>query len=222
LIKTGAGQLTFSGTGNYTGATTVSAGTLLLSGTLISGGSVTVANAATLNLAYGTLTSGTTVVNAGGELIDCGTINGSLVNNGTVLSNCGGTVTVSGSVTNSGTMMITDATTMQVGGTFTNNGLLDIMTGGPVLPAKFVNNGTVLNSTLVKVKSIAETSSTLTISIQTYPGHTYQLQGESALNGSWANVTNNVTSQTNGNGVMTFTLTNLVGNSQFYRIEAGP
>jgi hypothetical protein len=169
------------------------------------------------------LTSGTATVNAGSELIDCGTINGSLVNKGTVISNCGGAVTVSGSVTNSGTMMITNDTTMQVGGTFTNNGLLDIMTGGPVLPAKFVNNGTVLNSSLVKVNSVAETSSTLTISIQTYPGHTYQLQSEASLaNPAWTNVTNNVTSQTNGNGVMTFSLTNVPGTSQFYRIQVGP
>jgi autotransporter-associated beta strand protein len=223
LIKTGAGQLTLSASSSYSAATTVSAGTLLLSGTLVSGGGVTVANAATLNLAYGTLTSGTATVNAGSELIDCGTINGSLVNKGTVISNCGGAVTVSGSVTNSGTMMITNDTTMQVGGTFTNNGLLDIMTGGPVLPAKFVNNGTVLNSSLVKVNSVAETSSTLTISIQTYPGHTYQLQSEASLaNPAWTNVTNNVTSQTNGNGVMTFSLTNVPGTSQFYRIQVGP
>jgi len=223
LIKTGTGQLTLNGTGSYTGATIVSAGTLVLSGTIVSGGGVTVGNAATLKLTYGTLISGTTTINAGGELIDCGTINGSLVNKGTVVSNCGGAVTVSGSVTNSGTMMITNDTTMQVGGTFTNNGLLDIMTGGPILPLKFVNNGTVLNSSLVKVNSVAETSSTLTISIQTYPGHTYQFQSEASLaDPGWADVTGNVTTQTGSNGVMTFSLTNVAGKSQFYRVQVGP
>jgi len=81
----------------------------------------------------------------------------------------------------------------------------------------------VLNSSLVKVENVAETSSTLTIAIQTYPGHTYQLQSETSLtNPAWADVTSNVTTQTNGNGVMTFTLTNVTGNSQFYRIQVGP
>jgi hypothetical protein len=91
------------------------------------------------------------------------------------------------------------------------------------LPAKFLNNGTVLDSSLVKVKSLAVTGAGLTVAIQTYPGHTYQLQSEASLAASnGANGTGNVTTQTDGNGVMTFTLTDLAANSRFYRIQVGP
>jgi hypothetical protein len=67
------------------------------------------------------------------------------------------------------------------------------------------------------------TATGLTVSIQTYPGHTYQLQSEASLTGStWADVTSNVTTQTDGNGVMTFSIINLAPGSQFYRIQVGP
>jgi len=223
LVKTGAGILTLGGSGNYTGATTVSAGTLLIAGTVTSGNNVTVQNAATLDVSAGTLTSATTTVASGGTLINDGTINGALVNNGTVLSNSGATMAVSGNVTNNGTTRITGGTTLAVSGTFTNNGILDIMTGSPTLPAKFVNNGTVLNSSLVEVKSVGMTAAGLTIAIQTYAGHTYQLQGAASLtNPVWVNVTANFTTQTNGNGLMTYTLTNIPGGFQYYRIQVGP
>lgn len=221
IITDGGGVVTLSGSSSYSGATTVAAGTLALTGTL-SSGNVEVQNGATFNISEAKLTAGTTTIDAGGTLIGCGTINGAVVNNGTVLSECGGVLTIGGSVTNNGTLRITNGGTLAVSGTFTNNGILDIMTGAPVLPAHFVNNGTVLNSSLVTVSGITETPTALTISIQTYPGHTYQLQSEASLNATWANVTNNVTTQTNGSGVVTFTLTNVPAVSQFYRVQVGP
>jgi hypothetical protein len=54
------------------------------------------------------LTAATTTIDAGGTLIGCGTINGAVVNNGTVLSECGGVLTISGNVTNNGTLRITN------------------------------------------------------------------------------------------------------------------
>jgi len=93
------------------------------------------------------------------------------------------------------------------------------MTGAQTLPAGFVNNGTVLYPSLVKVKNITATTSALTFSIQTYTGHTYQLQSATSLsNPAWANVTANVGTQTNGSGVMTFTLSAIPASPQFFRI----
>lgn len=224
FTKTGGGTLTLSASSNYTGATVVSSGTLLITGTVTSGGNVTVQNGATLNLASGTLTTGTITVASGGTLIDDGVINGSVVNNGNIFTNSGGAVTISGNVTNNGSFTITNDSTMNTGGTFTNYGILDIMTGAQTLPTNFINDGTVLNVSLVKVQSFAMTSaSNFTISIQTYPNHTYQLQSAPSLSATaWANVTTNVTSQTNGSGVMTFSLTNVTGRSQFFRLGVGP
>jgi autotransporter-associated beta strand protein len=224
LIKTGAGQLTLNGTGSYTGVTNVSAGTLLITGTINSGSNVTVQAGATLGVTAGTLTSGTTTISAGGTLVDNGTVNGLIINQGSIFSNSGGTVTINGNVTNNGTVTVTNGTTLSTTGTFTNYGIFDIMTGAQTLPARFVNNGTVLNSSLVKVKSFAMTSSSgLAIAIQTYPNHTYQFQSETSLgNPAWINVSTNITTATDGNGVMTFSLTNLAGNSRFYRIQVGP
>jgi autotransporter-associated beta strand protein len=222
LTTAGGGLVTLSGSSSYSGATTVAAGTMVLSGTLTSG-NVEVRNTATLDLSAAKLTAPTTTVDSGGTLVACGTINGAVVNNGTIDSDCGGVLTITGNVTNNGTTRITDGGSIVANGVFTNNGILDIMTGNSALPANFVNNGTVLNSSLVKVKSLAMTATGLTVSIQTYPGHTYQLQSEASLTGStWADVTSNVTTQTDGNGVMTFSIINLAPGSQFYRIQVGP
>ena len=218
LIKTGAGLLTLSGSSNYSGGTVVASGSMALTGTL-AGGNVTIQNSATLSVSAGALTAATTTVSAGGTLLDNGTITGAVVNNGTILSNGGGVKTVTGSVTNNGLIIVTNGTTFGATGTFTNNGTLDIMTGAQTLPAGFVNNGTVLYPSLVKVKNITATTSALTFSIQTYTGHTYQLQSATSLsNPAWANVTANVGTQTNGSGVMTFTLSAIPASPQFFRI----
>jgi formylmethanofuran dehydrogenase subunit C len=187
---------------------------------ILAGGNVSVQSGGALNISGGSLTAATTTVSAGGSLIDDGALTTALTNNGTVFANTGSVVTVTGSIINNGTVIVTNGTAFDSSGTFTNNGILDIMTGWPDLPPRFVNNGTVLTSSVVKVKGVTFTGTGgMTIVIQTYTGHTYQLQSESSLKSTWANVTGNVTTQTDGNGVMTFTLSNVTGNSLFYRIQ---
>jgi len=222
LIKTGAGLLTLSGSSNYSGGTVVNSGTMVLAGTL-TGGSLSVQSGGAFDLSGGALTAATTTISAGGALIDDGALTTALTNNGTVYANTGSVVTVTGSIVNNGTVIVTNGTAFDSSGTFTNNGILDIMTGWPILPPRFVNNGIVLTASVVKVKNVAFAGTGgMTIAIQTFTGHTYQLQSESSLNSTWTNVTNNVTTQTNGSGVMTFTLTNVTPGSQFYRIQVGP
>jgi len=194
----------------------------VLAGTL-TGGSLSVQSGGAFDLSGGALTAATTTISAGGALIDDGALTTALTNNGTVYANTGSVVTVTGSIVNNGTVIVTNGTAFDSSGTFTNNGILDIMTGWPILPPRFVNNGIVLTASVVKVKNVAFAGTGgMTIAIQTFTGHTYQLQSESSLNSTWTNVTNNVTTQTNGSGVMTFTLTNVTPGSQFYRIQVGP
>ena len=58
LVKNGAGYLLLSGSGTYTGATTVNAGTLEIQGHSGAEGSITVAQGATLKYGYSTVGSG--------------------------------------------------------------------------------------------------------------------------------------------------------------------
>src|SRR5262249_9648402 len=79
LTKNGVGTWTLSGENIYTGATTVNGGSLIVDGSI---------------------SSAQTVVNAGGLLGGNGTLNGDLLNSGTVSpGNSPGTLTVAGNYT---------------------------------------------------------------------------------------------------------------------------
>jgi rhamnogalacturonan endolyase len=95
ITKVGAGAWTLSGTNNYSGPTQVGAGTLQVAGAINTTNFIIVSNSATLNLP-GNITANTVQINPGGTLTSCGTINGNLLNNGTVIANCGATLEISG------------------------------------------------------------------------------------------------------------------------------
>ena len=218
LTKIGSGTWTLAGTGNYRGATLVSAGTLQVSGSLTTTNFLIVSNTATLDLP-GTVTANTVQINAGGALTGCGAINGNLVNHGTVLSDCGGTLEITGNVTNNGAMQFLNGSSLAVTGTFVNNGLLDLLTGVPTLPANFINNGTVLLATNLVVTSATKTGGTFTLIIQGYDGHTYQLQRSATLTGAnWQNIG---PSQDGSGAPLTFTDTT-GSNQNFYRVAILP
>ena len=87
-----------------------------------------------------------------------------------------GSLRVTNNLINNGTMRITGAASLTVGGSFTNNGLLDVITWSGSLPAGFVNTGTVLDRSLIRISSAKVNGLNFQATIQGYSGHNYQLQ----------------------------------------------
>jgi hypothetical protein len=92
-------------------------------------------------------------------------------------------------VVNGGTLRLSLQAGLNLSGTFTNNGLLDIMTWSGTLPPGFVNNGTVLDRSLIRVTSPRVSGVDFRATIQGYSGHNYQLQRSDDLrSGAWQNI----------------------------------
>jgi autotransporter-associated beta strand protein len=204
LTKVGTGILTLSGTNTYTGATTVSEGQLIITGSL-GDGPVTVAS--------------------GGVLSGTGTINGLLtIDDGGIVDLTGGTFTDNNAITNNGLFILSNASQLAGITSFTNNGTLDIITDGLFTqPAGFVNNGLILDSSVVKVKTAQKSGTTFIITIDSYTGHTYQLQSSTSLDpNSFANVSGVAAQQGSTGNVLTFTDPNATDARGFYRILVSP
>ncbi len=222
LTKVGTGTLTLGGSSNYGGSTVVTAGTLEISGTLTSSlGNLDVSSGANLRLTGGTVAMDQVVINAGGSLLGCGTLVSDLINNGTVNSDCGIKLTINGDVVNNGTFRVTSGTEFKLSGNFTNTGLLDLLTAevSPTILQSIVNEGVILDSSMVKVTSASRTNG-FTVTIQSYAGHTYRLQRSTTLiNPAWTDVG----SVQNGNGtILTFNDAAAAGTSAFYRMAVTP
>jgi autotransporter-associated beta strand protein len=221
LIKYGTGTWTLSGPCNYNGTTLVSAGALLVSGTINSGGAFEVKQGATLNLAGGSIATPSLTIDPGASCTAYGTIaTTTLINNGSFGAGAGHTLTISGNAVNNGIMSFTGGASLSISGTFTNNGILDLLTGSQTLPANLVNYGTIINSTSVKVLTMTKSGAAMSVTIQSYSGHTYTLQSSNSIsNPSWQQVTAQA-----GNG-STLTLTDptgATGTAKFYRVSIAP
>jgi len=189
LVKAQSGNWILSGTNTYGGNTTVSGGTLNLSGSISNTALVLVTNSATLQLSGGQLTANILHIYTNAFLLGCGKITGVLINDGTVVSDCGTNLTLTGAVTNNGTMRITGGTQLIASGPFVNNGLLDIINAAGSLPPGFVNNGVVLDSTSVRVLQSAVVGQDFLAQILSVFGHTYQLQRSASLSpASWSDI----------------------------------
>ena len=175
-------------------------------------------NTATLQLSSGSITTSLIRIYTNAFLLGCGTINGALINNGTLLSGCGTNLTLNGAVTNNGTMRITAGTQLIAIGPFVNNGLLDIINAAGSLPPGFVNNGVVLDSSSVVVSQIFISGQDVQVQILSAVGHTYQLQRSGSLApANWLSVGG---SQSGTGGVLTFTNSAaLVQPQGFYRFQ---
>jgi hypothetical protein len=173
----------------------------------------------------GIVNTETVQIDKGASFTGYGTLYAELVNQGT--ETVTGLLTVNGNFENDGTMTVTGSGNLIVNlptdgsGNFVNNGLLDIMDSpNTLLPAGFVNNGTILTSSLVTVKQFSKTGSIFSVSIQSYSGHTYQLQKSNDLN-TWQNVGS---SQSGATGT-TLTLTDSsapASGGTFYHVAVGP
>ena len=194
--------------------------TVTLSGTL-QPSSITVSGATNYTFAgSGTLAESSLTETGAGTL----TLGGGhsfasvLVQGGTLVIGVG-TSSVSGSVTNNGTLRLTGGAVLNITGTFTNNGLLDIMTGAQTLPPGFINNGTVLDSSLVRTNSVSKSGAVFSVSITGYAGHSYQLQRADSLAGPWTAIG---TAQSGSGSTLTFTDSGATGGQGFYRVSVAP
>jgi T5SS/PEP-CTERM-associated repeat protein/autotransporter-associated beta strand protein len=200
MTKNGAGTVTLTNANTYTGATTVNAGTMLINGSINS--SVTV---------------------NGGILGGTGTINGSLtVGSGGIVDLIGGTLTVNGAIINNGLFILSNGAHLAGVTSFTNNGTLDLITAGTfVPPPNFVNNGVILDSNLVKAKTVTKSGTTFTVTIASYTGHTYQFQiSSSPMSNTFTNL--GPPQQGSTGTVLTFADPSAAGTKGFYRIVVNP
>jgi hypothetical protein len=187
----------------------------------------------------GSLATGAVGVSANGQLINNGTIGGDVtvsgqlsgcgVINGALTVNVGGTVdlvgcglTVNGPITNDGLFILSNGAQLAGVTSFTNNGTLDIITAGTFTPPPgFVNNGIIIDSSVAKVETVSMAGTTITITINSYTGHTYRMQTSSSLDPN--SFTNSGSPQQGATGTpLTFTDPNATGNHRFYRIVINP
>jgi autotransporter-associated beta strand protein len=225
ITKVGAGNWTLSGTSNFTGNVEVEGGTLTITGSDNNNGlDFEVQSGAALALPGGVINTETLQIDSGATFTGYGTLYAALVNQGAATLN--GLLTVNGNFENDGTLIVTGSGNLVVNlptdgsGSFVNNGLLDIMDSPQTaLPAGYVNNGTILTSALVTVMQFTKSGSTCSVSIQSYTGHTYQLQKSTNLQ-TWQNVG---TAQAGATGsTLMLSDTNASGMGTFYQIAVGP
>jgi uncharacterized repeat protein (TIGR03803 family) len=137
----------------------------------------------TLNLLGGISSLGNGLeISANATLTGCGTDNGNVTidSGGTVLANCG-TLTFTGSLINNGTMRANGGSMLECYGTVINNGIIDAMNGGTNFHGGFVNNGTVLTASSVKISQVSKSGQDFVVQMPSVTGHTYQLQYTTSL-----------------------------------------
>lgn len=138
------------------------------------------AGASTLMLSSLTGISGSQMVLSGSTLIVSGD------NPDTAF---GGRITGIGNLVNQGTLRLVGSALLDFNGTFTNHGVVDLINwNGNALPANLVNYGTVLDRNAVRVVSVVKLSQALSLAVQGYSGHSYQLQRCHSLPGGWENL----------------------------------
>jgi hypothetical protein len=188
LLKTGSGSQAFTGAVQIYGPVTVTQGVMRVSGWMSNPLTATdIGPAAVFHLDGGIVTSQVARVRFGGLLHGCGILVANLINDGTVVLDCPSSgLQVTGNVTNNGRMRLINGNALSASGTFTNNGILDLITGAQALPANFVNNGTVLYSSSVLAVSPASVGGIFEVSIDSQPGHNYQLQRADGPSGPWS------------------------------------
>jgi hypothetical protein len=194
-------------TNNVTGALDAQSDLTLLSG-------------ATLDIG-GTAQQVASVTGASGSVIQ---LNGGQLNiaaGGNTAATFAGSFAGTGSVQINGTLRLVGNASIASGIILTNNGTLDIMTWSGTLPAGFVNHGTVLDRSRIKINTANVGTNGFNLTIQGYLGHTYQLQSRDNLaTGGWQN---SGAPLAGDDALITFTdSSGITGSNRFYRVAIGP
>jgi autotransporter-associated beta strand protein len=212
------GRVVLTNDNDLEGSIAVDGGVLEVEQAALSGAEIRVKPGATLQVSAATLRAARVTVDAGGTLRGCGTIEGDLVNNGTVEIGCGD-LRVSGAITNNGRMSLLAGAVLRAEGTLINNGFLDLLvSSGTTLPVGFVNNGTLLLPGAVKIHAVSRTGTRFSMLIEAFPNHTYQLQRTSSLvGGTWQNVGPALSLPYGFE--LTLSDSAASGSSRFYRVE---
>jgi autotransporter-associated beta strand protein len=224
-VKTGAGIWRLAGSGSWNGSTIVESGTLRIwpSGATPYScvGTTRVSSGAVLDLGTGTFASEAINVEPGASLLvqNNFTIIGDINNDGIATIHTG-ELTVNGDIVNNGTLRMHGLSTLSATGEFTNNGVLDLLTSNARLPANFTNNGTVILNSERQILTASINGADFRVSIFGYAGHSYRLQISETLNGGWMNVGN---LRNGANAELTFTdFGGASIGSRFYRLNVGP
>ena len=113
-------------------------------------------------------------------LTGCGTINGSVEVDpgGTILADCGGTLTFTGIVTNNGTMRAINGSVLEGYDTVVNNGTIDITDGTTNFDGAFINNGTIIGgpSSAFQITAIVRQRYDILVTWTCEGGKSYVLQ----------------------------------------------
>jgi hypothetical protein len=163
------------------------------------------------------------VVPVGGAFyLDSGEIDAANVTNNGTIELAGGSLSLTGNVSNTGTLRLKGASNLTVGGTLANSGTLDTISSTGAVTGPIQNTGTVLDKDSVKLDPISVNGQDLSLTLQGYAGHTYQLQHDTSgkLSGPWENLNSPVT----GDGsAVHFDITGAAASpAGFYRIQVDP
>ncbi len=143
-----------------------------------------------------------------------------LINEGVL--NIWSDITVFGDMVNDGVLRLYHGARIDAGGQFVNNGVLDRMTWDGELPANFVNNGTVLDRSAVRITGMSVSARDFELTMQGHTGHNYQLQQaiDGDLQGGWADLGAPVA----GSGApITFLIEEAMSSPrQFFRVNVRP
>ena len=133
------------------------------------------------------------------------------------------TFTVNGSITNNGLIILSNGAHFTgTSPSFVNNGTLDIINVGTFTPPPgFENNGVILDASAARVASVSKLDNTVTVTIDSHTGHTYQLQYSPTLTaGTFTNIGAPQTGSTGA--TLVFTDPAATGSSGFYRVVVNP
>ncbi|MGD1018918.1 MAG: hypothetical protein ABSA12_06320 [Verrucomicrobiia bacterium] len=111
-------------------------------------------------------------------LSGCGSISGVVLVDagGSVVADCGGTLTFNGSVTNNGIMHAENGSILESYGPVVNNGIIDIMDGSTNFHSTVVDHGTIVEASYFQVVSLAQQSNDMNIVWTTVGGRSNVVQ----------------------------------------------
>ncbi len=222
LVKNGAGALTLTGKFSHVGKTRVNQGTLRITGQISSAGDIEIMPGATLSLDGGTLSVSSIHIHDGGILNGNGEVHGVVVNDGGIISSSGQSLAFTADITNNGLVIIAGGTLLEARKDFINHGTLDLITAAPAVMNNLVNNGSILDASLVRLESFVKSGPSVVLTIQSYTGHGYQMQQSSTMHpDSWVNVGGSREGVT-GTTLNFETVASPGGQNGFYRILVTP